>query len=69
MQLENYTNRYIFKRAFEQSEVTNQNQMIVHPHDQVYLDKQQAPNQQHQFNPYQNNEGTVIGKSTMQLLI
>jgi len=33
MQLENYTNINIFKRAFEQTQVSNSNDMIEHSHN------------------------------------
>ena len=58
MQLENYTNINIFKRAFEQKEIANHQSMIEHSHNHIKAagDKQHAG-----FNPYQNNEGTVIG--------
>lgn len=57
MQLENYTNVNIFKKTFEEREVTNQHSMIEQPHHTC------GGNKQHQgFNPYQNNEGTVVGK-------
>jgi Mlc titration factor MtfA (ptsG expression regulator) len=35
MDLENYTNINIFKRTYEQREVPNKDQMIVHSHDIV----------------------------------
>lgn len=57
MQLENYTNVNIFKKTFEEREVTNQHGMIEQPHHTLGNERQ------HQgFNPYQNNEGTVVGK-------
>ena len=63
MDLENYTNINIFKRTFEQKEVTNQHGMIEQPHNFIG-DRVNAPGEvQHAgFNPYQNNEGTTIGK-------
>ena len=65
MDLENYTNINIYKRTFEQKEVANCGAVIEQPHN-VIGDKVKAPGQiQHAgFNPYQNNEGTTIGKST-----
>ena len=63
MDLENYTNLNIFKRTYEQREVTHSKAMIEQPHN-VIGDKVSVPGtiQQPQFNPYQNNEGTTIGK-------
>jgi hypothetical protein len=62
MQLENYTNVNIFKRAFEQTQVANSSDMIEHSHNKL-PNQAAGPVQQPQFNPYQNNEGTVLGKS------
>ena len=57
MNLENYTNINIFKKHFEQRQVVESGDMIEHAHNHLN-------NKQHRgFNPYQNNEGTVIGKS------
>ena len=56
MDLENYTQVNIFKRTFEERQVANSHDMIEQPHNQY-----SAPIQ-HSFNPYQNNEGTVLGK-------
>ena len=57
MNLENYTNVNIFKKTYEEREVTNQSQMIEQPHHTL------GNNIQHSgFNPYQNNQGTVVGK-------
>ena len=57
MDLENYTNINIYKRTFEEREVANCHNMIEQPHNHL------APNKEHRgFNPYQNNEGTVVGK-------
>jgi len=49
MQLENYTNINIFKRAFEQKEITNHQNMIEQSHNHIRAagDKQHAG-----FNPY-----------------
>ena len=57
MDLENYTNVNIFKRHYEEKEVMHQGNMIEQPHHHL-----KGGNIQHAFNPYQNNEGTVIGK-------
>jgi len=55
MDLENYTNINIYKRTFEEREVANSHNMIEQPHNHL------APNKEHRgFNPYQNNEGTVV---------
>lgn len=57
MDLENYTNINIYKRTFEERQVANSKDMIEQPHNHL------APNVERPgFNPYQNNEGTVIGK-------
>lgn len=57
MKQDNYTNVNIFKRAFEEREVASSKNMTVH------ADTMLAPTKEHRgFNPYQNNEGTVIGK-------
>ncbi len=58
MDLENYTNINIYKRTFEEREVANCHNMIEQPHNHL------GSNKEHRgFNPYQNNEGTVVGKS------
>jgi len=57
MDLENYTNINIYKRTFEERQVANSRDMIEQPHNTLPGNKEAA-----QFNPYQNNEGTVIGK-------
>lgn len=57
MDLENYTNVNIFKKYYEEREVTNCKGMIEQPHHHLGKETQHA-----QFNPYQNNEGTVVGK-------
>ena len=50
----------IFKNAFEQTQTTDASDMIAHSHNHTQV----AGNIKHQgFNPYQNNEGTVLGKS------
>lgn len=59
MQLENYTNVNIFKRAFEQTQVAQSNDMIAHSHNHTTAGQ---PIKHEGFNPYQNNEGTVLGK-------
>ncbi len=59
MQLENYTNINIFKRAFEQTQVSSSHDMIEHAHNHT---KAAGPIGHQGFNPYQNNEGTVLGK-------
>ena len=57
MNLENYTNKNIFKKYYEQRQVVESGDMIEHSHNHL------SGNMQHRgFNPYQNNEGTVIGK-------
>ena len=58
MNLENYTNINIYKRTFEERQVANSRDLIEHSHNHL------ASNKEHRgFNPYQNNEGTVVGKS------
>ena len=64
MDLENYTNINIYKRTFEEREVANSRDMIEQPHNHLAADKQHAG-----FNPYQNNEGTVVGKYLLFLQI
>jgi len=59
MNLENYTNVNIFKKYYEQRQVADSNNMIEHSHNHSAA----GPTKHHGFNPYQNNEGTVIGKS------
>ena len=63
MDLENYTNVNIFKRTYEQSEVPNKDQMIVHSHE-IYKQANHSASGpvQHAFNPYTNNFGTTLGK-------
>jgi hypothetical protein len=56
MDLENYTNINIYKRTFEERQVANSRDMIEQPHNTL------PGNMERAFNPYQNNEGTVIGK-------
>ena len=58
MDLENYTNINIYKRTFEQKEVAHSGDMIEQPHNHLSAGPKMC-----QFNPYQNNEGTVVGKS------
>ena len=58
MDLENYTQVNIYKRTFEERKVANCHDMIEQPHNHLAA----GPNTEHQFNPYQNNEGTVVGK-------
>jgi len=48
MQLENYTNINIFKRAFEQTQISNSHDMIEHSHNKLGA----GPVQHAQFNPY-----------------
>ena len=57
MNLENYTNINIYKRTFEECQVANSQDMIEQPHNHL-----SAQPTQRAFNPYQNNEGTVVGK-------
>ena len=58
MNLENYTNINIYKRTFEERQVVNSRDMIEHSHNHLA-----SANKEHaRFNPYQNNEGTVVGK-------
>ena len=57
MDLENYTNINIYKRTFEERQVANSKDMIEQPHNHL-----SAGPVMRQFNPYQNNEGTVVGK-------
>ena len=57
MDLENYTNVNIFKKTFEEREVTNCRGMIEQPHHTT------SGNIQHGgFNPYVMHNGTVVGK-------
>jgi hypothetical protein len=56
MNLENYTNINIFKKTFEERQVVNHTNMIEHAHNTLSETKHAG------FNPYQNNEGTVVGK-------
>ena len=56
MNLENYTNINIFKKTFEERQVANHMNMIEHAHNTLSETKHAG------FNPYQNNEGTVVGK-------
>lgn len=52
MQLENYTNINIFKRAFEQTQIPDANDMIAHSHNKC-IDLHAKPTiKQDQFNPY-----------------
>ena len=61
MDLENYTLRNPFKEVYENKEVaSNQNNMITHPHTPQI--KSFGPHIGCQFNPYQDNKGTTIGK-------
>ena len=57
MNLENYTNINIYKRTFEERQVVSSRDMIEHSHNHLASDKEHRG-----FNPYQNNEGTVVGK-------
>ena len=57
MNLENYTNINIYKRTFEERQVVNSRDMFEHSHNHLASTKEHAG-----FNPYQNNEGTVVGK-------
>ena len=65
MNLENYTNINIFKKHYEQRQVVESGDFIFAPGDMIEHAHNHlaAPKQQAGFNPYQNNEGTVIGKS------
>lgn len=56
MNLENYTNINIFKKTYEQREVSTSNNVIEQPWKEAN-EKQHAKG----FNPYCNNEGTTIG--------
>ena len=59
MDLENYTQVNIYKRTFEEKQVVTKDDMIEHAHNKLGAEKQHRG-----FNPYQNNEGTVVGKSS-----
>ena len=59
MDLENYTNVNIFKKVFENREVTRYKNVIEQPH---HLDKDNVSHAKSQFNPYVNNQGTTVGK-------
>lgn len=59
MDLENYTNVNIFKKVFENKEVSRSNNVIAQPH---HYDKDNTRNHASQFNPYVNNQGTTVGK-------
>ena len=63
MNLENYTNVNIFKKTYEEREVANHMNMIEHSHHTL-SDTKHAD-----FNPYQNNEGTVVGKQITDLAV
>ena len=59
MDLENYTNVNIFKKVFENREVTRYKNIIEQPH---HLDRDNVSHSKSQFNPYVNNQGTTVGK-------
>ena len=54
----------IFTNAFEKVQTPNYQDMIAHSHNKIKPASAVAgPNREAaQFNPYQNNQGTVIGK-------
>ena len=58
MNLENYTNINIFKKTYEQREISTLANVIEQPWKQSN-EKQHAKGG---FNPYVNNEGTTVGK-------
>jgi hypothetical protein len=51
MQLENYTNVDIFKRAFQQEQVAHSHGMVCQPGTKL-IDLHAKPNVQHSWNPY-----------------
>lgn len=64
MNLENYTNINIFKKVYENREVMSSTNMIEQPHHARKATE--AGNTEHSsgFNPYVNNQGTTVGKSS-----
>lgn len=61
MQLENYTNVNIFKKVFEQREVSSVGRVIEQPHNVI----EHGATKEHAkggFNPYVDNSGTTLGK-------
>jgi hypothetical protein len=67
MDLENYTNINIYKKAFENKEVpSSRTSMVAQPGHTAY-----GPNKEHasQFNPYVNNQGTTLGKSLVNQIL
>lgn len=58
MDLENYTNVNIFKKVYENREVSQASHVIEQPHHENKSSRQHAQG----FNPYVNNQGTTLGK-------
>lgn len=58
---ENYTNINIFKKVFEHAETPSADNVTGHKQKEAAA---YGGNKQHhsQFNPYTNNQGTVLGK-------
>lgn len=63
MDQENYTNINIFKKVFENREVSTAQNLIAQPSKEA----NSIAHQKSQFNPYVNNQGTTLGK--FQLLL
>jgi predicted metal-dependent phosphoesterase TrpH len=64
MNLENYTNINIFKKVYENREVMSSNNMIEQPHHARKATEGGNVEHASGFNPYVNNQGTTIGKSS-----
>ena len=67
MDLQNYTQVDIFKKAYHKREQAESDDMIKHEHDKIGTLLKSAsaaagPVQHAQYNPYTNNYGTTIGK-------
>lgn len=59
MDLENYTNINIFKKVYENREVSQKsNNLVAQPHHTAGAAQQHGSG----FNPYVNNQGTTVGK-------
>ena len=59
MNLENYTNINIFKKTYEQREISTLANVIEQPWKQ----SNETQHAKGGFNPYVNNEGTTVGNS------
>lgn len=59
MDLENYTNINIFKKVYENREVSQKsNNLVAQPHHTAGVTTHHGGG----FNPYVNNQGTTVGK-------